>query len=77
MSGWRTGGQPDHPIRVAIVEAIEWIGEPCSAVQLVPCLGEHPATVNYHMNVLVNQGVLVLASTHRRRNAEERRYRIA
>lgn len=65
----------DHPTRVAILAALDWIGEPCSAMQLAPCLEAHPATVNYHVRVLAEAGTLALALTHRRRGTEERRYR--
>jgi hypothetical protein len=75
VTGWRSAGEPDHPTRVAIKEAVAWIGEPCSAIQLAPCLEADPATVSYHVRVLAGRGALALASTHRQRGAEERRYR--
>lgn len=77
MTAWKSAGEPDHPVRVAVLAALDWIGEPCSAVQLAPCLGESPAKVNYHVLVLEREGAVEVASTHQRRNAQERRYRLA
>jgi DNA-binding transcriptional ArsR family regulator len=76
MSGWRTAGQSDHPTRLAIVEAIEEVGQPCSAASLARRLELDPATVNYHVKVLVGRGRLTLIETRRRRNAQEQLYGI-
>jgi DNA-binding transcriptional ArsR family regulator len=69
-------GEDDHPVRAAILEALDWIGEPCSPVQLAPCLDEKPAIVNYHVLALLDVGALEVA-THQRRGVQERRYRLA
>jgi DNA-binding transcriptional ArsR family regulator len=68
--------QPDHPTRLAIVEAIDRIGQPCSAASLARHLELDPGTVNYHVKVLVGRGRLVLIETRRRRNAQEQLYGI-
>ena len=52
-----------HPLKVAIVEALLWIGEPLSAVQLgkvVRGVGEalRESTVRYHVGHLAEVGVL-------------------
>jgi DNA-binding transcriptional ArsR family regulator len=77
VTAWKSAGEVDHPVRVAILEALDWVGEPCSPVQLAPCLDERPATVNYHVRVLFRDGVLALASKHPQRGAIEYRYRLA
>lgn len=75
--GWKSAGEEDHPIRVAVMAALDWIDTPVSPVLLAPCLGEKPATVNYHLLVLAQEGRIVVASTHQRRGAQERRYRLS
>jgi len=52
-----------HPIKVAIVEALIYIGEPLSAVQLGKMLGGNgqgwrESNVRYHLNHLAEIGVL-------------------
>jgi Helix-turn-helix domain len=74
VTAWRSAGEEDHPLRVAVLAALDWIGEPCSPVQLAHCLEAHPATVSYHVRVLASAGTLALASTHRQRGAQERRF---
>jgi hypothetical protein len=66
-----------HPVRAAIMEALEWIGEPCSSLSLARCLDTHPAVANYHVRILVGRGVLTRAGTALRRNAREQLWRIA
>jgi DNA-binding MarR family transcriptional regulator len=73
---WKSAGEPDHPTRLAIVEAIERAGKPSSAASLARTLELDPATVNYHVKVLVGRGTLVLIETRRRRNAQEQLYGI-
>jgi hypothetical protein len=77
VTAWRSAGEEDHPVRVAIVAALEWVGEPCSPVQLAPCLDERDGTVNYHVKVLFREGVLDFASQHPKRGVIEYRYRLA
>lgn len=66
-----------HPVRTAIMEALEWTGEPCSSLSLARCLNASPGVANYHVRVLVGRGVLAKAGTALRRNAREQLWRIA
>jgi DNA-binding transcriptional ArsR family regulator len=75
VSAWKSAGEEDHPIRVAVLAALNWIDEPCSPVLLASCFAEKPSTVNYHVQILMRDGRLEVASTHRKRGAVERRYR--
>ena len=63
-------------MKVAIVEAMGWIGEPCSPVLLAAVLDEKVGDVSYHVRVLVKAGALLAVSTHQRRGALEHRYRL-
>jgi len=69
--------RPEHPTRLAIIDVIERIGQPCSAASLARRLELDPGTVNYHVKVLVSRGALVLVETRERRNAQEQLYGIA
>lgn len=56
-----------HPVKVAIVEALLYIGEPLSAVELRKILGSAgddfcESNVRYHLNHLAEVGVLEVAS---------------
>lgn len=66
-----------HPIRAAIMETLEWTGEPCSSLSLARCVDVNPALANYHLRVLVGRGVLAKAGTAMRRNTREQLWRIA
>jgi hypothetical protein len=49
-----------HPLKVAIIEALVWIGEPLSPAELERIL-DHQfglSLVSYHVNKLVETGVL-------------------
>ncbi len=75
----RAGGEPFdwdvlvprlvHPLKVAIIEATHWIGEPLSASQLAQCFGERwsLSLVSYHQTQLAKLGVLVEDEARRRR----------
>jgi hypothetical protein len=57
-----------HPIKVAIVEALCWMGSPLSAVQLTKfCSGGEESfrepNVRYHLHQLVKVGVLEIVSS--------------
>lgn len=56
VTAWGSAGEEDHPLRIAVLEALDWIGEPCSSIQLAHCLEAHPATVSYHVRVLAGAG---------------------
>jgi hypothetical protein len=51
-----------HPIRVAVIEAIGWVGQPLSPVELTD-LFDDPAIslslVSYHVRKLATTGVIV------------------
>lgn len=51
-----------HPVKVSIIEAIEWIGEPVSATELTDMFeepeGHYLSLVSYHMGSLVNLGAV-------------------
>jgi Sigma-70, region 4/Helix-turn-helix domain len=56
-----------HPLKVAIVEALCWMGDPLSVVQLTKlCSGEsfREPNVRYHLHKLVEAGVLEIVSTN-------------
>jgi len=58
-----------HPIKVAIVEALLWIGQPLSAVQFGRVLrgvddGFCESNVRYHVRHLVELGVLEVTSDY-------------
>jgi hypothetical protein len=56
-----------HPLKVAIVEALCWMGAPLSVVQLTKlCSGEsfREPIVRYHLHKLVEAGVLEIVSTN-------------
>jgi hypothetical protein len=62
-----------HPIKVTIIEAMSWIGEPLSATDLRKvfdsrCLTQ---TVGYHIGGLVEAGALVQVGRRRVRGATE------
>jgi hypothetical protein len=67
----------EHPERVALLAALEWIGEPCSPVQLAPCLGTTLGNASYHLRVLDRDGEVEVAATHEQGGAQERFYRLA
>jgi len=57
-----------HPLKVAIVEALLWIGEPLSAVQLGKVFrgvgdGFRESNVRYHVRHLAEVGVLEATAT--------------
>jgi Helix-turn-helix domain len=49
-----------HPIRVSIIEAMDWIGEPLSATDLDRLLPDRlgVSLISYHLRKLVDLGVL-------------------
>ncbi len=56
---------------MAVLAALDWIGEPVSPAQLAPCLGERPATVRYHLLVLEQGGRARVVGTKYRRDTVE------
>jgi hypothetical protein len=51
-----------HPVKVSIIEAMEWIGEPVSATELTDVFeepeGHYLSLVSYHMGSLVDLGAI-------------------
>lgn len=49
-----------HPLRVAIIEAMAWIGEPISSSELVDVFDRQwmLSLVSYHVGVLARAGLL-------------------
>lgn len=65
-----------HPLKVAIVEALLWLGEPLSAAELTE-MGEGDYNIDnviYHAGKLTTLGVLEFTETQRDREARGRFY---
>lgn len=65
-----------HPLKVAIIEALVWIGEPLSPAELERVL-DHQfglSLVAYHVNKLVEAGVLQAVGSRPVRGAMETFY---
>jgi DNA-binding transcriptional ArsR family regulator len=67
-----------HPVKVSIVEAMEWIGEPVSATELTEMFeepeGNYLSLVSYHMGKLVDLGAVEKISHRAVRGARETFY---
>jgi predicted ArsR family transcriptional regulator len=63
-------------LRARIADKLATSPEPLSTQQLGFLLKEKPATINYHLGVLVDRGEVERASTKRKRNATEYFYRL-
>jgi hypothetical protein len=69
-----------HPLKVAIIEAIEWIGEPMAASELVNVVDEIDnekfglSHVSYHMNRLEELGALNVVRREQVRGAMKSYY---
>jgi hypothetical protein len=67
-----------HPVKVSIVEAMEWIGEPVSATELTEMFEEPDAhylsLVSYHIGKLVDLGAVKKTSHRAVRGARETFY---
>lgn len=66
-----------HPTKVAIVEALTYIGEPLSAVQLGKVLGDvgggfRESNVRYHLNHLAEIGALEVDPQNAQRTADSK-----
>lgn len=68
-----------HPVRVQILEAMLWIGQPLSAANLARAFDGAPrlGVISYHMNRLAGRGILECVGTRRVRGATERFYWMA
>ncbi len=66
-----------HPVRVAIIEALCWIGEPLSAVdfrKLFEDEGYGTSYLSYHVATLAKGGVLVQVGKRQVRGAIKKSY---
>lgn len=66
-----------HPLVVASIEAMQWVGEPLSSPDLVKLLGDgsSSATLSYHLNRLAEVGILeVTTRPSERVGAPEKSY---
>jgi hypothetical protein len=66
-----------NPAKVAIVEAVEWIGRPLSPTELVSLFGDRDlylSIVSYHVRELAKVGVLEIVKTRQVRGATEKFY---
>jgi Helix-turn-helix domain len=86
--GARAGGEPRefdweafvprliHPVKVAIIEALLWIGTPMSAKELAAVLGPRSSTglVSYHLRHLGREGLLEEVGQRPARGAVQRFY---
>lgn len=66
-----------HPVKVAIIEAIEWIDKPLSASDLTKVIGDEKiglSHVSYHLKNLGEVGVLKVVRWRRVRGSIEKFY---
>ena len=69
-----------HPIKVAMVETIAWIGEPLSASQLEKVFeggGYSVQVISYHAKMLAGWGVLEIVEERQVRGVVEKTYYFA
>jgi hypothetical protein len=66
-----------HPAKVAIIEALRWIGEPLSATELRNLFDDgdyYLSLISYHARTLADVSVIEVKRTRRVRGAEEKYY---
>ena len=65
-----------HPTKVAVIEAMNWIGRPLSATELESSFGGalSQSILSYHVNSLAKAGALALIDKQRVRGAWENFY---
>jgi DNA-binding transcriptional ArsR family regulator len=64
-----------HPVKVAIIEAMRWVGEPLSASELARIFERRDlSTIAYHLNKLVEVGVFEQVDERQVRGALQRFY---
>lgn len=66
-----------HPLKVSIVEALSWIGEPLSASELTKVIGDEKyglSHVSYHMVKLAKAGAIEVVRTRPVRGSLEKFY---
>lgn len=63
-----------HPIKLLVLEALLWVGEPMSATGLAAMVGDpryYGGMFSYHLREMAEEGVVVQTSTRSVRGAEE------
>ena len=72
----RLGARYVHPTKVAIIEAIRWIGEPLSARDLREVFDNRHnlSLVAYHLRTLADTNMVVVACERKVRGATQRFY---
>lgn len=66
-----------HPMRVAIIEALCWIGEPLSAIDFARLFADQnfsTSYISYHLSELGKTGVLLQVETRQVRGATKKFY---
>jgi hypothetical protein len=67
-----------HPAKVAIIEALLWVGEPLSPSDLVRAFASqreyYLAIVAYHVRELAELGAIEVVRTRQKRGAQEKFY---
>jgi hypothetical protein len=67
-----------HPLKVTVIEALRWVGQPLSATDLAAIFDEkrdhYLSLVSYHVKQLAEYGALVSVRTERKRGAVETFY---
>jgi Helix-turn-helix domain len=66
-----------HPLKVSIVEALWWIGEPLSATDLMKVIGDEKyglSHISYHMVKLANAGAIEVVGSRPVRGSLEKFY---
>jgi hypothetical protein len=69
-----------HPLKVAVVEALSWVGQPLSASDLAKVIDNDRyslAHVSYHLVKLAEVEALEVVRTRRVRGATEKFYSLA
>lgn len=69
----------DHPYRVAIIEALRWIGEPLSAIGVVDALDGYMSMWNaaFHLEALERLGVVERVAGAGEPQAHEERFDVS
>lgn len=66
-----------HPAKVAIIEALRWVGQPLSATDLCLLLDNedyYVSSLSYHAVKLADVGAIEVKRTRRVRGAQEKFY---
>lgn len=66
-----------HPLKIAAIEALRWVGEPLSASEIAKLIDAEKVTVShvsYHLVKLAEAGALEVVRTRQVRGATEKFY---